>query len=302
MRTLLVSSLQRYSLHDGPGIRTTIFFAGCPLDCLWCHNPECIPSEATLLFRAEKCGGCGACVECCPAGAVGLDEQQKMHFNRSLCTACGFCVERCPVAARELSARPYSPEELVKILMRDRPFFVESGGGITLSGGEVMAQDAEGIGELLQLLKDQGIAVNIDTCGYTPWDRFQAALPLTDTFLYDLKAFDSALHERLTGRDNRFILRNLKHLSDAGAKISLRIPVIGGANDDPADWEVAAGWLRQNVRVNAVHLLPYHNTGAYKYARLGKDAHTFFVPTPETMQSIQALFIEQGFDAPLIGG
>ena len=194
------------------------------------------------------------------------------------------------------------PQELARVLVRDMPFYRASGGGVTLSGGEVMTQNPEAIGELLLRLGEHGVSVIVDTCGYAPWDQFQAVLPFIDRFLYDLKAFNAALHRRLTGKDNALILDNLKRLSDAGAKVDLRIPVIGGANDGLADWEAAAVWLKRNVCVESIHLLPYHNTGIYKYERLGRSAHVFAVPAPESLQAIQEIFIAQGFADPVIGG
>ena len=302
MKSVLVSSIQRYSLHNGQGIRTTVFFAGCPLRCEWCHNPECIPAQPVLLYNAEKCTHCGACARVCPSGAARMDEQHRLQFDHALCTACGLCVDSCLAGARELSAKPYSLQELVKVIVRDQPFFDESGGGVTLSGGEVMIQDADILDELLQTLYRRSIAVNIDTCGYAPWTRFKAVLPWVNTFMYDLKAFDSLLHKRLTGQDNRLILDNLKALSDSGARIDLRIPVIGGANDGLADWEAAADWLQQDIHVDEIHLLPYHNTGSGKYPRMGQEAVHFHVPAPETMRAIQSLFLLRGFSTPIIGG
>ena len=301
MKSLMVSSIQRYSIHDGPGIRTTVFFAGCPLSCPWCHNPECIPFEATILINTEKCNECGTCAQVCPVGATRLDGR-RLAYDRTLCNACGDCVENCPTTARVLSAKPYDVDTLARLMERDQPFFKESGGGVTLSGGEVMAQNAQAIDNLLRLLREHDIDVNIDTCGFAPKERFTAVLPWVHTFMYDLKAFDSALHKRLTGQDNERILDNLKTLSDAGARLDLRIPVIGDANDNLADWEAAADWLQRNVHLAEIHLLPYHNTGSSKYTRMGLEAQAFSAPDPGILRSMQELFQTRGFSTPFIGG
>ena len=258
--------------------------------------------KPAILYQSEQCTHCGACASVCPTGAARVDDHHCLHFDRALCTACGLCVEQCPAAARKLTAKPYTLHELVKLAARDQPFYKESGGGITLSGGEVMMQDFQTLKALLQALHRRGIPVNIDTCGHAPWERFKIVLPWVHTFMYDFKAFDSVLHKRLTGQDNTLILSNLKALSDAGARLDLRLPIIGGANDSLADWEIAANWLRQNVHVHEIHLLPYHNTGTGKYLRLGMEASTFSIPAAETLQSIRTLFQRIGFPAPVIGG
>ena len=302
MKSFLVSSIQRYSLHDGHGIRTTVFFAGCPLHCKWCHNPECIFTTPVLLYNEERCTNCGACAQLCPSGASAVNDQHQLQFHHELCSGCGRCVELCPSAAKQLSAKRYSLNTLVDILVRDLPFYEESDGGVTLSGGEVMTQNTEDLVLLLKRLHEHGINVNIDTCGFAPWECFKAVLPWTNTFMYDIKAFDPVLHEQLTGQSNALILSNLKNLSNAGAVIDLRLPIIGGVNEGLEDWSAAADWLQHNIHCSEIHLLPYHSMGKDKYARIGKGTRTFHVPDRNTLSSMQEIFRQHGFGSPIIGG
>ena len=209
MVTPLVIDLQRFSLHDGDGIRTTVFFKGCPLSCEWCHNPEGQRFEREWMFYKDRCIGCGRCRE----GELTEDT--------------------CPSGARELVGRAYTLAELMRLLTRDRQCYEVSGGGVTLSGGEVMAQDMDYVAELARRLAREGISVNIDTCGLAPWSAFERIMPYADTFLYDIKAMDPQVHARYTGVDNALILDNLKRLSAAGARINIRVPVIPGVNDTP---------------------------------------------------------------------
>lgn len=291
-----IINIQKFSIHDGDGIRTTVFFKGCPLSCAWCHNPEsqCFASE--LLFSAEKCVGCGACVEACPQRCIGTD----FVPDRTQCTACGQCVPVCAAAAREVAGEPMSISDLVYEIMKDEPFYEESGGGVTLSGGEVLAQDMEIMIQLLRQLKRRGIHVAIDTCGYVPFDRFERVLPYTDLFLYDLKGYEELLHEQFTGKSNQLILDNLKKLAQSGAKIYARLPLIEGVNTGA---EEIAGMLEllKEVRPAQVHLLPYHNIGNSKNDRLQRPYDSFTPPSEECLQNLQATFERAGLTTK-IGG
>jgi pyruvate formate lyase activating enzyme len=281
----LVVNVQRFSLHDGPGVRTTIFFKGCPLNCLWCHNPESRAFNPEVMFYAERCVRCGRCDDAAPPGG---DERLR-------CEACAF-------DARMMVGTPYTAEALYEAALRDERLYDTTGGGVTLSGGEVMAQDMDFLTELMTRFKKRGVRVAVDTCGFAPWAHFERILPLADIFLYDLKALDPEKHLHLTGVDNPLILDNLIRLAKSGADIRLRIPVVPGANADEADMRALAHWAYGAVGAHPVHLLPYHRVGSDKIERLGGRARTFDPPSDAEMDRIREIFIGAGFDRVLIGG
>ncbi len=289
MHTALVVNVQRFSLHDGPGVRTIIFFKGCPLKCLWCHNPESQSHRPEVMFFPDRCVDCGRCRVACPA-------------KDGVCRACGACCEACAFDAKVLVGQPYTAEALLKIALRDQGLYDQTSGGVTLSGGEVMAQDGDFLVELLTLLHKRGVDVAIDTCGYAPWEKFARVLPLTERFLYDLKALDPALHRELTGADNALILENLKKLATAGANLNLRVPVVPGANMIDSEMRDLAAFAFQTCGPVVVNLLAYHKVGSDKAERLGKACRVFEPPTAEQMEGIRAIWRDAGFDRVLIGG
>ena len=304
MKTAVVTNIQRYSTHDGDGVRTTIFFKGCPLSCRWCHNPESQDFRKELFFYGNKCKNCGGCIPRCPSGANGMEEG-RLVFDRSKCTACGSCTDWCIYEARELAGVDYTVEQLVKEAKKDRMFYEQSGGGVTLSGGEVMSQDIEFLEPLCRALHREGLSVFIDTCGFAPYEKYEKILPYVDTFLYDIKAMDSAIHQKWTGVENGLILENLKKLSAAGANIYIRIPTIGGVNADEGFMQQVIAFLKENnIHPAQVNLLPYHNYGRNKYASLAKeyDDASMQVPTNEQMEQFKELFINNGFAKTNIGG
>lgn len=304
MKTAVVTNIQRYSTHDGDGVRTTIFFKGCPLSCRWCHNPESQDFRKELFFYGNKCKNCGGCIPRCSSGANGM-EAGKLVFDRSKCTACGSCTDWCIYEARELAGVDYTVEQLVKEAKKDRMFYEQSGGGVTLSGGEVMSQDVEFLEPLCRALHREGLSVFIDTCGFAPYEKYEKILPYVDTFLYDIKAMDSAIHQEWTGVENGLILENLKKLSAAGANIYIRIPTIGGVNADEGFMQQVIAFLKENnIHPAQVNLLPYHNYGRNKYASLAKeyDDASMQVPTNEQMEQFKELFINNGFAKTNIGG
>ncbi len=310
--TATVFNIQRFSVHDGDGIRTTVFFTGCPLACRWCHNPEGESFKPSLLYNSEKCVGCGACVAACTRGAISFDEAKgKALQNFEMCGACGDCVPVCIADARSIAGKSYTVNELVKVCRADRMFYEESGGGVTLSGGEVMAQNIEFIYSLIKALDREGISVNIDTSGFAPFEKFEKILPLVDTFLFDIKSVDNEKHKYCTGVDNGLILENLKLLSAKGASIYLRVPVIApgpdavsfdGANytDDDIDALID---VASSVKYKKLCLLPYHDTGIYKRTALGWTAdREFSTPTTERMQYIKSRLEARGCSPVVIGG
>ena len=251
-----ITNIQKYSIHDGDGIRTTVFFKGCPLKCVWCHNPETQRFERELQYDKEKCIGCGACAKVCPQSAISMTEGKPV-LDKSLCNLCGKCENYCPEGIRETVGEEYPVKELVKELMKDLMFYEQSGGGVTLSGGEVMAMSTEYVLEIAKALKKEEISLTIDTCGYVPYDKFEAVLPYVDTFLYDVKVMNPELHKKYIGVDNRLILENLVKLSDAGARIYIRIPTVKEVNGNDENMKATIQFLKEhNIHPAQVNLLP----------------------------------------------
>lgn len=267
MNTVKVIDIKRFAVHDGDGIRTTVFFKGCPLKCVWCHNPESISARAELAYYEHKCIGCGTCVGVCEKGAHSITGG-KHGFDRSLCASCGKCTEFCPSDALKLYGTEYSADELLPLLTEDKDFYDNSGGGVTLSGGECLIH-ADFCAELLEKLKKEGIGTAVDTCGFVPREAFDKVMPYTDVFLYDIKAFDEETHIRCTGRSNKLILENLRYLDDCGKKLEIRMPYVPGYNSEDMDriFELV-GTLKNVVRIR---VLPYHNYAASKYGALSME-------------------------------
>ncbi len=299
-----ITNIQKFSIHDGDGIRTSVFFKGCPLKCEWCHNPETQRYEREMQFDSGKCVGCGACVKACPNGALTMKDGRPV-LDGALCTLCGKCENFCPAGLREIVGREYTVKELVKELLKDQMFYEESGGGVTLSGGEVMAMDTDYIRAVAKELKRQDINLTIDTCGYVPYEKFEALLPYVDTFLYDVKVMDPEIHKRYIGADNALILENLARLSADGARIYIRIPTIKEVNGNPENMKETIAFLKEHdIHPPQINLLPYHDTGSSKYPKLdmeykGTDLHA---PDKAKMEELRKLFIDAGFQNTKIGG
>lgn len=266
--------IQRASMVDGPGIRTTFFFKGCNLRCAWCHNPESQNARPELLVYPGQCSGCGACKKVCP------------HPNEA-CTGCGSCAEVCPTGARRLAGRDYSADELLKIAMKDRDYYICSGGGVTFSGGESMLYPDE-VAELAARCQENGIATAVDTAGCVPWEHFEKVTPYADLFLYDIKSMEDETHRRFTGVGNTLILANYRKLIASGKRVWVRVPVIPGVNDGEENLlllrELFAAYPPEKIEC-----LPYHRMGEGKYVALGREVPLFTPPTKEKMQKIKAI-------------
>jgi pyruvate formate lyase activating enzyme len=261
-----VFNIQRCSVHDGPGIRTTVFLKGCPLSCSWCHNPEGIDEAPVLMISADRCLACGACSEACPVEAGGAAPAGQI-WDRSACTRCGSCVEACPADARELAGRDWPVDELVDVLERDRVFFDTSGGGVTFSGGEPLAQ-SEFLIDCLRECHRRKLHTTVDTCGLAPRETLFEAAQLSDLVLFDLKHMDPIRHRSETGSDNRLILDNLRALSASDVEIWVRVPLIPGFNDNAANIEATGAFLEGLPRRHRVFVLPYHGIATGKRSRL----------------------------------
>lgn len=296
-----IFNLQRYSVQDGPGIRTTVFLKGCPLRCSWCHNPEGICRQREILILENRCLACEECRRACPFGSE-TPGTGAMPARDQRCLFCGQCVDACPAAARQIAGREVTVSELLQELLRDRLFYEDSGGGVTFSGGEPLSQP-EFLLSALQACKRHGLHTAVDTCGLASRDHLLAVAAVTDLFLYDLKLLDDTRHRAETGASNAVILENLSALARVHREIWIRIPVIPGINDSPADFEAAARFAGGLPSVRQVNLLPYHRIGLGKSQRLGRESELASVmpPAPETMLAARKIFEAAGLTTR-IGG
>lgn len=264
----IVCEIQRYAIHDGPGIRTLVFLKGCPLKCLWCSNPETQKKENELYYSIEKCLLCGNCVKVCSKNALTKTEK-GIKINRELCDGCGLCTNACPASALELVGEIISVERVFEEIIKDEMFYKQSGGGITISGGEVLANSAFAL-ELLKICKDNYVNTAIETSGYGSFENLKQLSRYTDIILYDIKHTDNGMHQRFTGVSNRLILENIKKLSAIHNNIIIRVPLIPNINDDEENIKNTAK-LALECSIKEIHLLPYHSLGVDKYRRLQRE-------------------------------
>ena len=265
----IVFNIQKFCIHDGDGIRTCVFLKGCPLRCIWCHNPESIDKAPSLSFNKQKCSSCGRCITVCSARKI---ESSILSINREKCTRCGKCVEICLADANEIIGREMTTQEVLDEVIKDKMFYDTSGGGLTITGGEPSYQP-DFTSELLTLAKENGISLAIETCGIGSRKFYKKVADLGTTFLFDVKCIDSVRHKELTGADNSHIMANLKYLMDRGADIIIRLPLVPECNDSDEDIEKLSEFLNLNKgRYRYAEIMPYHTLGIGKSEKLGTTA------------------------------
>lgn len=289
MLTAMVEAYKRFEIHDGPGVRTTVFLKGCPLNCRWCHNPECIGIDKQLAYHADKCLNCGECAKVCPSGAHYM-ERTEHRLNRTKCILCGNCIQACIADALRMHGSIQNEDEVVRALLEDRVFFGNDG-GVTISGGEPLLH-SKFVSAVFQSLKAKGIHTALDTCLYVEQKALEAVLPYTDLFLTDLKAIDEDVHIRATGRSNKIILENFRFLSSEGARMEIRIPFVPGYNDD--QMELMADFICQMNGVTGAKVLPYHDYAEHKYTMIGKVQEKIRVPDKKEIDEAKQVLRRKG--------
>ena len=309
-----IFDIKKYAIHDGPGIRTTVFFQGCPLTCCWCHNPESQSRRPVLLYRANRCVLCGTCIDVCPHDGIditpspirseeigegrGIKAREVSAFvttDRTKCDVCGECAQACYHGGREVSGKEMTVAQVLTEIERDVPFYDQSGGGVTFSGGEPLLQRGF-LSALLRECKTREIHTVIDTSGYAAWEVIDSVRDQVNLFLYDLKLMDDERHKQVTGVSNQLILSNLKRLAESGAQIEIRIPLIPGINDNAENLRESAAFIAGLLNIAGVALMGYHDIAAAKYEALGRA-----YPLPDTappseadMQKARSYFEDQG--------
>ena len=301
MITGYVFDIKRFSIHDGPGIRTTVFLKGCPLSCQWCHNPESQKSTPELIFHPHRCIQCGTCLPACPNNAISKKNNSYLT-NRDLCRICGACVDVCYPDAREIVGRKLTPAEVVEEVLKDQVFYDQSNGGVTYSGGEPLHQ-LKFLKECLRKSKEKGLHTALDTSGYALWEDFLELLPYIDLVLYDVKIMDNQLHQKYTGVGIHLVQENLSSLVDSGKKVFVRYPVLLGVNDSGEQIHNLGTYLSELKGISRVDLLPYHAMSAEKYSRLGRQFHfeSNHAPGKDELQKIEKQLSRFGLEVS-IGG
>ena len=292
----IIFDIKRYAIHDGPGIRTTVFLKGCSLRCQWCHNPEGIKSKPEISLRSTRCAKeCSECVSVCPQDAISKDGN-FIEIDQDKCDLCGVCDDVCVYEALEIVGREVTVEEVMDEIEKDGIFFDESGGGITFSGGEPLMQ-IDFLETLLEEIKKKNIHVTLDTSGYVSFEDLERVSPNVDLFLYDIKIMDKEKHEKYTGVSNKLILENLRKLSEIGKPVAVRIPLVSGINDDDQNIQMLAEYLHGLKNIKQINLLAYHRGGCEKYKRLRKEkiAKTFSPPSDERIEEIKKILTRSGF-------
>ncbi len=301
MTTGLVFDIKKFALHDGPGLRTTVFLKGCPLACAICHNPESQSPEPEIWLRSGRCIHCFTCLEICPEDAVTFDGT-TIGIDRARCTACGDCARLCVAGAIEIVGRVMTVAQVMHEIEKDAVFYDQSGGGVTFSGGEPLAQPAFLL-ELLEGCRGRGYHTTVDTSGHADPATIDAAAELTDLFLYDLKLMDPERHRTWTGRDNALILANLRRLAGSGRKIIVRFPPTPGMNDDEENLRAMAAFLTSLPETPPVDLLPYHRIGVAKYDRLDRpyELSGLEPPSPGRIEWVAGVLAACGLEVTVRG-
>lgn len=303
MKTL-IGGIQKFSTEDGPGIRTSVFVKGCPLRCKWCHNPELISPEQVLMQSRNRCIGCGYCIQICPRRAISKNASGEIEIDRSLCNSCMKCADACYAGGLRAAAKPMSVDEIMEEVRKDKSYYEKTGGGVTLSGGEITSHPAFAAA-MLDACRKEGIPVALDTCGFAEYGvlRELAAHPACRTVLYDLKSMDDEIHRAYTGVSNRLILENLGKLSvdaELREKILIRLPQIHGVND--TDGQIrAVGELMERCGLKAATLIPYHELGIAKSRSIGQQGERFFAPDAGRLRELARILSEYGVHAQILG-
>lgn len=288
----MVSEIQRFSLHDGPGIRTIVFLKGCPLRCSWCSNPETQAPDSQLMVQEDNCVSCGRCANVCPAGAISY--QPKVTVNRLSCVSCGLCSAECGSGALTMNGKEMSTSEIVSILRKDEAYYRRSGGGITLSGGEPLYQ-SDFVLNLLRACKDQGWNTAIETTAFCNPAVLDNVLPLLDTVLLDIKHMEDSKHYEYVQQSNSLILENARRIAGQGAQMIIRVPVVPGFNDTIHEIAAIASFAAELPGVRELHLLPFHRLGENKYTYLGTEYHMKHQTPPPSDEMESLRHVAEGY-------
>jgi pyruvate formate lyase activating enzyme len=299
-KNALIFDIQRYSVHDGPGIRTLVFFKGCPLRCKWCQNPESVNKEREIAFFATKCIGCGECAKICPKGAISFEAAKRI--DRALCDRCGKCAETCYAEALVVVGKEYDIPSLLEVVERDRPFYNQSGGGVTVSGGEPTLQFPFLL-EFLKAAKEAGLHTVMETCGVCAWGKLEKLLPFLDLVYFDLKLIDPDAHKRFTAASNRSILANARKLVESPVEVLFRLPLVPGITATEQNLSSIIDLLNE-FEQDRVHLLPYHKMGESKLERIDSPLEPLNLQpfSDEEIARFKALFEKAGIRAFIGGG
>lgn len=295
----IIFNIQKFSVHDGPGIRTTVFMKGCPLSCRWCSNAESIKPSPEPGIIEERCTGCGDCVDTCPENALVISNE-KVVINRSVCNACGQCVQSCPEEAITVYGKKVTVDEVLKEVLKDRIFYSGSSGGVTVSGGEPLRQP-EFVRELFRKCKEEGINTCLDTCGYASGEALKNVLQYTDNVLFDLKHMDIEKHREFTGVDNECIKQNAGIVCESNSDVLFRMPLISNVNSDEDNIRRTAEFIKSMSKGNRIELLPYHRLGIGKYKILGREypGKDFETPDEQTIDRLKGIFIHHGIQCDI---